>query len=150
MMKGFWVLIVSAVFSVVVSTGASAEDAGIPLAITVIDATTEAPIKSAVVRHPDEQNRHQVNTATGTTEMSVLYMDDGTEVIFTKGMQLSFEISAPGYLNQKVTYIMRKRKNRITVRLSKMEMDMDMEDEDDPVIQFGRDRPLDGQEIPAK
>jgi len=74
-------------------------------------------------------------------------MEDGTEVIFTKGMQLSFEISAPGYLNQKFTYVMRRRKNRVTVPLVKMNIEVEMDEEDDPVIQFGRDKPLDGQPI---
>ena len=131
----------------VVATPAMAEDTGIPLTVTVVDSVTELPISTAVVRHPDEKNRHQVNTANGSTTISVLYMDDGTEVIFTKGMQLTFEISAPNYLNQKFTYVMRRRKNRVTVPLSKMNLDIEMDEEDDPVIQFGRDKPLDGQPI---
>ena len=129
------------------STSAFAQDAGIPLTVTVVDAATEQPIPTAVVRHPSEANRHQVNTANGSTTISVLYMDDGTEVIFAKGMELLFEISAPGYLNQKFTYVMRRRKNRVTVPLVKMNIDIDMDEEDDPVIQFGRDKPLDGQPI---
>ena len=128
-------------------TPSMAQDAGIPLTVTVVDSATEQPIPTAVVRHPDEKNRHQVNTANGSTTISVLYMEDGTELIFTKGMQLSFEISAPGYLNQKFTYVMRRRKNRVTVPLSKMNFDIEMEEDDDPVIQFGRDKPLDGQPI---
>jgi hypothetical protein len=126
---------------------AMAEDEGVPLTVTVVDATTTAPISTAVVRHPSEASRHQVNTVSGSTTLSVLYMEDGTEVIFAKGMQLSFEISAPGYLNQKFTYIMRRRKNRVTVPLVKMDIEIEMDEEDDPVIQFGRDRPLDGQPI---
>ena len=128
-------------------SSAYAQEAGIPLTVTVVDAATELPIPTAVVRHPSEANRHQVNTANGSTTISVLYMDDGTEVIFAKGMELLFEISAPGYLNQKFTYVMRRRKNRVTVPLVKMNIDIDMDEEDDPVIQFGRDKPLDGQPI---
>ena len=126
---------------------AVADDSGVPLTVTVVDATTELPISTAVVRHPSEANRHQVNTANGSTTISVLYMDDGTEVIFENKMELEFEISAPGYLNQKFTYVMRKRKNRVTVPLVMMNIEVDMDDEDDPVIQFGRDKPLDGQPI---
>lgn len=42
---------------------------------------------------------------------------------------------------------MRKRKNKIIVPLEKMTIDiMDIE-EDDPVIQFGRDKPIGGRPI---
>jgi len=131
-------------------TDAQAEDVGIPVTIIVVDAETEQPISTAVIRHPDEAERHPVNTTTGATSISVLYMVDGTEVVFTKGMQLTFEVSAPGFLNQKVTYVMRRRRNKVTVPLSKMQIDIEMDEEDDPVIQFGRDKPLDGQPIDPK
>jgi hypothetical protein len=142
-----WIIGIMGMLLVAVAPAEAADDAGIELTITVVDAETELPIPTAVVRHPKEKNRHQVNTATGAAKMSVLYMEDGTEVIFEKGLQLTFEISAPNYLNQKFTYIMRKRKNRVTVPLTKMNLDIEMDEEDDPVIQFGRDKPLDGQPI---
>ena len=118
------------------------EDPGIPLTVRVIDLTGN-PIKTAVVRHPDEQDRHRVNTETGTWEGSVLYMPDGSELIFEKGMTIPFEVSAPGYVNRDFTYTMRKRKNEVDVVLEKMEIDMTDEDPEDIVIQFGRDKPID-------
>ena len=74
----------------------------------------------------------------------MLYMPDGGEIVFQKGMELEFEVSAPGYQNMRVLYEVKKRKNLVEVTLQKMEIDQLMEDEDDdPVIQFGRDRPID-------
>ncbi len=124
------------------STPAAAEDLGIPVTVRVIDVANGEPIETAVVRHPKEQDRHRVNTETGQWTDSVLYMPDGTELIFEKGMQLEFEVSAPGYMNQRVTYTVRKRKNTFEVPLTKMEIDLTDEDPEDIVIQFGRDKPI--------
>ena len=144
-MKWFVTVLLSVFFFGMGTAGA--QDLGVPLTITVIDAATEAPIPTAVVRHPAEANRHQVNTANGSTTISVLYMEDGTELAFKKKMQVTFEISAPGYLNQKFTYVMRGKRNKVTVPLTKMNIEVDMDEDDDPVIQFGRDRPIDGRPI---
>ena len=120
----------------------AADEPGIPVTVRVIDATG-APISTAVVRHPNEQDRHRVNTELGTWTGSVLYMPDGSELVFEKGMLLEFEVSAPGFKNRSITYTMRKRKNEFDVVLEKMEIDMTDEDPEDIVIQFGRDRPID-------
>jgi hypothetical protein len=116
---------------------------GIPVTVRVIDAESGQPIPTAVVRHPQEQDRHRVNTETGTWTNNVLYLPDGSEMFFTKGMQLEFEVSAPGYANQKVAYVVRKRKNVFDVPLTKMAIDMSEEDPEDIMIQFGRDKPID-------
>jgi len=123
---------------------AMAEDIGIPVTVHVTDAE-QIPIATAVVRHPSEQDRHRVNTETGKWVASVLYLPNGDELIFAKGMELEFEISAPGYKNLRVTYFVRKRKNVVPVILEKMDFDLDAEEDevDDPVIQFGRDKPID-------
>jgi hypothetical protein len=121
----------------------AADDDGIPVTIRVVDAASEQPITTAVVRHPQEQDRHHVNTETGEWIGSVLYMPDGSELLFEKGMTLEFEISAPGYVNQSVTYTVRRRRNEFPVALQKLELDMDDEDPDDITIQFGRDKPID-------
>jgi len=123
-------------------TVAFADDPGIPLTVRVLD-NEGNPVKTAVVRHPDEQDRHRVNTELGTWTGSVLYMPDGSELIFDKGMTIPFEVSAPGYSNYSFTYTMRKRKNEVDVVLEKMEIDMTDEDPEDIVIQFGRDKPID-------
>jgi hypothetical protein len=120
------------------------ETPGIPLEIQVVDAQG-APIPTAKVRNPQEKDPKGVNADTGTWKGSVLYLPDGTEMFFAKGMELTFEISAPGYKNQKITYVMRKRKNRVLITLEKMALDMNDVEEEDPVIQFGRDKPIGGR-----
>ncbi len=121
----------------------AAEEVGIPVTVHVTD-IEGLPVATAVVRHPSEQDRHRVNTETGKWVASVLYLPNGDELVFIKGMELEFEISAPGYKNLRVTYFVRKRKNVVPVVLEKMEFDLDSEDDvDDPVIQFGRDKPID-------
>ena len=42
---------------------------------------------------------------------------------------------------------MKGKRNKVTVPLTKMNIEVDMDEDDDPVIQFGRDRPLDGRPI---
>ncbi len=121
----------------------AADDEGIPVTVEVLDIEGN-PVQTAVVRHPKEADRHKVNTATGTTEITRLYLPDGSELVFDKGMELEFEISAPGYKNARVKYYVRKRRNLVSVILEKMDLDALLEeDEDDPVIQFGRDKPRD-------
>lgn len=118
---------------------------GIPVTIRVVNAVDQQPIPTAVIRHKDEADRHAVNANTGAFTTSVLYMPDGREVLFKKGDELTFEVSAPGYMNQEVTYEVRRRKNRFVVPLQVMETNSDPLE--DPVIQFGRDRPRDGQPL---
>ena len=123
--------------------GHAPDTPGIMVTVQVTD-VAGAPIPTAVVRHPNEQERHPVNTESGRWEDSVLYMPDGSELFFEKGMDLEFEISAPGYKNERVIYTVRKRRNVIPVVLHKVEYEEEDEEEiDDPVIQFGRDKPID-------
>ena len=123
------------------------EASGIPLEVQVLDADTGEPVKTAKVRNPQEKEPHPVNADTGIWKGDVLYLPDGTEVFFDKGMVLTFEISAPSYRNQKITYEMRKRKNKVVIPLEKMELDIDDIEEEDPVIQFGRDKPIGGRPV---
>lgn len=121
---------------------ALAEEIGIPVTVQVSD-PSGVPIPTAVVRHPDEADRHRVNTETGQWKANVLYLPDGSELVFEKGMELEFEVSAPGYQNVRVKYFVRKRKNLVPVTLTKMEMTLEDDELEDPVIQFGRDKPID-------
>lgn len=114
------------------------EAEGVPVRVIVLDAERK-PISTAVIRHPQEADRHRVNSVDGSWEASVLYMPDGSELRFTPGMTLELEISAPGYMTQVFQYQVRKRKNVIELSLPKIEMD-DTTIED-PVISFGRDLP---------
>lgn len=113
-------------------------DDGVPVKVVVCD-TDENPIPTAVIRHPEEADRHRVNAVDGSWEASVLYMPDGSELVFVPGLSLRLEISAPGYLTQVIQYDVRKRNNKIPVQLARLELDS--EEIEEPVIQFGRDRP---------
>jgi hypothetical protein len=115
-------------------------DEGVNVRITVLD-PAEEPIPTAVVRHPDEADRRRVNSVTGVWEDSILYLPDGSELRFVPGMSLQFEISAPGYITQVIQYDVRKRNNKVEIRLEQMEIEE--EEIEEPLIQFGRDRPRD-------
>lgn len=121
---------------------ASAQETGIPVEIRVMD-TSGNPIATAVVRHPEEQERHPVNTITGAYTTDVLFLPDGSEKLFVKGLDLEFEVSAPGFVTANVRHVVRKRRNVIAVTLETMELNL-LDDLEEPVIQFGRDRPIDG------
>jgi len=122
------------------SAQAKEEDEGIPVEVRVLD-NAGNPIPTAVVRHPDEAERHRVNTVTGSWVGSILYMPDGTMIKFEKGMELEFEVSAPGYVTETVRYLMRSRKNLVEVALEEMVVEEETE-VDDPIIGFGRDKPI--------
>jgi len=113
---------------------------GVPVKVVVTD-ETDGAISTAIIRHPQEADRHRVNAVDGSWEASVLYLPDGSELVFTPGIQLQLEISAPGYITQVVQYNVRKRNNRISVQLAKLELDN--EDVEEPVLQFGREHPRD-------
>lgn len=117
-------------------------DDGVPVTIVVVDDAGKA-IPTAVVRHPDEQDRHRVNALNGEWTGSVLYLPDGTEMVFTPGMSITLEVSAPGYMTKIVNYDIRKRKNRVQVALPVLVVDESGIEE--PIITFGRDKPIDNQ-----
>ncbi len=106
--------------------------------VTVMD-EAGAAIPTAVIRHPDEADRHRVNSVDGSWEEEVLYMPDGTELIFEPGLVLFLEISAPGFETQVIQYEVRKRKNFVEVQLAKL--NFDDEEIEEPMMSFGRDTP---------
>lgn len=111
---------------------------GVPVKVTVLDEDRN-PITTAVIRHPQEADRHRVNSVTGSWEASVLYLPDGSELVFTPGMTIQLEVSAPGYMTKEIQYDIRKRKNNIEVTLEPLVIDDDTIQA--PLIQFGRDKP---------
>lgn len=119
---------------------AADETEGVVVKVTVLDQEGK-PIPTAVIRHPAEADRHRVNSLTGAWEGSVLYLPDGSEMIFTPGTTIQFEISAPGYMTQIIQYDIRKRKNNLEVTLPALELEQSEIEE--PLIQFGRDKPRD-------
>ena len=110
---------------------------GVPVKVFVLDQQGQ-PIPTAVVRHPKEADRHRVNAATGHWEGSVLYLPDGSELIFMPNSSLQLEVSAPGYLTKLIQYDIKKRRNQFDVNLDVMSL-KEAEFEE-PIIQFGRDR----------
>ncbi|TNE92291.1 MAG: hypothetical protein EP330_02185 [Deltaproteobacteria bacterium] len=121
---------------------AVAEEPGIPVEITVIDEQGQ-PVPTASVRHPEEKLPRAVNTVDGKVTLQVLYLPDGSELVMEKGAVLELEVSAPGYENYPVKYVVRKRRNAFNVILKKLNLEDDSEEMDDPIIQFHRDRPRD-------
>ncbi len=110
---------------------------GVPVKVFVLDGEG-APIPTAVVRHPKEADRHRVNAATGHWEGSVLYLPDGSELIFEPNTSIQLEVSAPGYLTKVIQYDIKKRRNQFDVMLDSLDLqDSDIEE---PIIQFGRDK----------
>lgn len=105
----------------------------------VVHDVDDKPIPTAVVRHPQEMQRHRVNSADGSWQDSVLYLPDGSEVHFVPGLTLELEISAPGYMTQVLTYEVKKRRNIIEVSLPALVTDDAPIEE--PTIGFGRDNP---------
>ncbi|MEZ4318878.1 MAG: hypothetical protein R3F61_15290 [Myxococcota bacterium] len=120
---------------------AYAQEEGIPVTVEVRNAKSGEVVPTAVVRHPDEAERHRVNTETGRWTEKVLYLKDGTELTFTKDLILTFEVSAPGFVNETIVYQVRKRKNVVPVALEEIAFD-DEDDENTPTLEFGRDRPI--------
>jgi len=125
------------------TAGAKPSPPGVPVTIRVVTVDGE-PIPTAVIRHPVEAARHQVNQDTGEWTGHALYLQDGKELLFEAGMTLEFEVSAPGYGNAKVQYVVRKRKNTFSIVLEPVQVVVEPEDDEEPHIQFGRDKPIDG------
>ncbi|MCK6518819.1 MAG: hypothetical protein RIT28_2220 [Pseudomonadota bacterium] len=125
----------------VMMTGCAAKGkTGTPVTVFVTDTETTA-ISTAVIRHPDEAERHRVNSVDGSWTEEVLYMPDGSEIVFRPGEMLVLEISAPGYETQVIQYQVRRRKNEFNVQL--VRHDFDDEAIEEPMMSFGRDNPRD-------
>lgn len=114
------------------------DSGGVPVRVVVSDQQGR-PIPTAVVRHPQEQDRHRVNSVDGAWEATVLYLPDGTELPFVPRSSIELEISAPGYVTQVLTYQVRRRHNVVEVALPPLVMDDAAVEE--PTISFGRDEP---------
>ena len=102
------------------SAPAEAAEPEISLTIRVTDAQTDAPLSTAVIQHPREPDRHHVNTDSGEWATGVLYMRDGSELPFVKGMVVALEISAPGYAPKRVDHTLRRKRNTLAIALDKL------------------------------
>ena len=137
-MRTLWILLVMFGSFSVAEAKPKNPDEGVPVKVVVKDAA-DAPVATAVVRHPLEQDRHRVNSVDGSWETSVLYMPDGTELRFTPGQTIELEISAPGYVTQVFQYQIKKRRNVVELKLQRIENEVEQIEE--PMITFGRDLP---------
>jgi hypothetical protein len=137
-MKAFLPLVLF--FFVACATTPQGDGVGTRIQVRVLNEAGE-PVPTAVIRHPEEEERHRVNSVTGAWEDEVLYMPDGSELIFTPGLLLYLEISAPNFASQVVQYQVRRRRNVLTVTLKALEMQEITIDE--PMMSFGRDKPID-------
>jgi hypothetical protein len=93
---------------------------GVPLEVEV-RAPDGALVRTAVVRFPGERVPHRVHTETGRMVSSCLYFDDGSELIFERGMQLGLEVVAPGYEVQPARATLRGRRTRVVVTLRSLD-----------------------------
>jgi len=118
----------------------TAEGAELDIAVTDADG---AVLEIAVFRVPELDADHvYLDKVTGTWRGDALPVWKGDAVPLPVG-EITLEVSSPGYINQQITVTLRKRKvRRVRVQLEKMVLDLDA-DIDDPVIFFGRDKPLD-------
>lgn len=131
--------ILTLMLSTVLAAGCAAKGTvGTPVTLKILD-EQEEPIPTAVIRHPEEADRHRVNAVDGSWTDEVLYMADGSELIFEPGLMLVFECSAAGYETQVIQYQVRRRKNDVIVSLRSLEFDEDTIEE--PMMSFGRDNP---------
>jgi len=111
---------------------------GTAVTVRVVD-DADRPIPTAVIRHPEESDRHRVNSVDGTWGEQRLYLPDGSELIFEPGLILQLEVSAPNFQPQVVQYQVRRRNNYFDVVLKEVEaIDSDLSA---PAIGFGRDTP---------
>lgn len=117
------------------------------VSVQVLDTKGE-PIATAYVRNPQERELHEVNSVTGRWSSAHLYLPGGKTEPIEVGAPLTFDITAPGYISEKVRYVVRKRKNDIIVTLAEMDLEEEEDDLRMPIIAFGRDVPLDG--VPAE
>ena len=115
---------------------------GTLITVRVLDQQGE-PVSTAVVRHREEKVLHRVNTDTGEFSERVLYLEDGEELFIKKGMQLDFEVSAPGYRTKSIQCNVRRRKNVFEVPLQPLYLDPNEEKAEQIEIPMPRPRLLD-------
>lgn len=123
-----------------VSLADAKKDEAVPITVRVIDESGQ-PIPTATVKHPEELDAHRVNAVNGEWADAAIYLPDGTELRFAKGLEVRFEVSAPGFATQIVQYETRRRNNLLEIVLS--EVDYGDEEFEKPIIQFVRDKPRD-------
>ena len=113
------------------------DEGGILIEITVLDAQTQEPIPTAVIKHTLASQPSKVNSVTGTWSDTESIDKNAVVHEFQPGNVEEFSISASGYMTQVVTYDVRRRNNVIEIGLEPMEIIAPKLD--DTIIPFGRD-----------
>ena len=90
--------------------------------------------------HPGEAELNRGKAVNREWKDARVYLPDVSEMLFLPGMNLQLEVSAPGYMLRIVSYDIRKRNNRVPIVLDKLPEES--EEMEEPMIQFGRDRPI--------
>ena len=101
------------------------KDEGVKVSIIVLDFDSSKPVATAKVKHPAEEMPHRVNQANGTWTESEILLDDGTQLHFTPGSALVFEVSAPGYVTKHISYDVKRWRNNVQIKLKKMDISTD-------------------------
>ena len=114
---------------------------GVKVSITVVDHDSSEPIATAKIQHPKEEVPHRVNEVNGMWSDTEILLPEGM-LQFTPGSTLDFEVSAPGYVTQHITYDVRRWKNNLSIKLQKMDISttgieipivpMDIDEQRDP------------------
>lgn len=112
-------------------------DEGVEIEIIVLDAETNTPIPTAVVKHSHASQPSRVNSVTGSWKDTESIDSAGEIHMFLPGNGEEFSISASGYMTQVAKYDVRRRNNVIEIQLEKMEIIAPALD--DTIIPFGRD-----------
>lgn len=104
------------------STGALAQK---PHMITVeVTGPDGFPISNAVIRVDsiEGDTRHRVNQQTGRWSASALHAKDTDELVYLQpGDQLEFSVHAPGYHQQRISYLLpRSRRSLLSISLEDM------------------------------
>ena len=100
---------------------ASPATAARPRIVTVqVQDVTGKPIPNAWVRVRGTEGRRRVDADTGLWEASTLYKNDGSPLIFVRGMALQLTITAPGYESKELEHVVRGGKNLLPIVLEAM------------------------------
>lgn len=87
----------------------------IPVTVEVVDAE-KAPVTTATLTIEGEDVSHGVHAETGLWTATGIVTKDG-EKPFERDQRVEFTVAADGYAPQTVSYVVRKKKNRVRVLL---------------------------------
>jgi len=95
-----------------------------PTSLTIEVTNSEAqPVPTTLIMFEREQELHRVNKLTGTWEGEALYLPDGTDWVFAKGVSVNLLVTAPGYaVTRQTIELTKKRKNQAAVVIRPLDL----------------------------